>query len=148
MRKKKTGNPAEQFNGENPIQSKERVATAESWKTQPMPEQHAIIPMHETITSEAMAIVKRGHLPYAMEDHWFMYCDENTIRYYRSWSGFCIYVAKYVELDGKCLITQLQVNRNPDQYTNQDNERDKAHFMALLTDEYGGNSTRYWDQVY
>jgi hypothetical protein len=54
-------------------------------------------------------------------------------------------VAKY-ELDGEtCRITSLQVNRDPDQYGNTDDAHDRALFMALLTEEYGGDATGYWD---
>ena len=139
------GNSAKRFNGENPIPEKTKVATADSWKTLPMPERNTILPMQEEIPATAMSIVKMGHIPDAMEDHWFMYCDGDTIRYYRSWTGICVYVAKY-ELNGEtCRITSLQVNRDPDQYGNTDDAHDRALFMALLTEEYGGDATGYWD---
>ena len=44
--------------------------------------------MNERISAEAMQEVRYGHIPEAMEDHWFMYCDESTIRYHRSWKGY------------------------------------------------------------
>ena len=145
MWKMGAGNSAKRFNGENPIPEKKTVATADSWKTLPMPERNTVIPMNVTITSANMAIVKMGHIPDAMEDHWFMYCDENTIRYYRSWSGICIYVAKYEDDGVNCRITELTVNREPEQYGGTDNEHDVALFMALLTEEYGGDAGEFWD---
>ena len=92
-----------------------------------------------------MSIVKMGHIPDAMEDHWFMYCDDDTIRYYRSWTGFCIFIAKYKEVDGGYLITELEVNRDPSQYTSDDIVNDKANFLGLLVDEFGGDSSSYWE---
>ena len=148
MWKMGAGNSAKRFNGENPIPEKKKIATKDSWNIEPMPEKHTIIPMDESIPSAAMRIVKYGHIPDAMEDHWFMYCDETTIRYYRSWTGFCIYVAKY-EDDGEiCRITELTVNREPEQYTCTDNKRDVALFMALLTEEYGGDAREYWKEAF
>ena len=76
-----------------------------------------------------------------------MYCDESTIRYYRSWTGFCIYVAKYVDNGIICKITELMVNREPEQYGCTDDEHDVALFMALLTEEYGGDASMYWNKV-
>ena len=147
MWKMGAGNSGKRFNGENPIPPKSKVATKDSWKNEPMPDKHVVIPMDETIPSAAMSIVKYGHIPQAMEDHWFMYCDENTIRYYRSWSGICIYVAKY-EMDGDaCHITELTVNRDPEQYGGTDDDHDKALFMALLTEEYGGDASQYWEKA-
>lgn len=148
MWKMGAGNSAKRFNGENPIPQKTKVATKDSWNIEPMPEKHTTIPMDESIPSAAMHIVKHGHIPDAMEDHWFMYCDETTIRYYRSWTGFCIYVAKY-EDDGKiCRITDLTVNREIEQYSCTDDKHDVALFMALLTEEYGGDASEYWQKAF
>lgn len=138
------GNSAKRFNGENPIPEKTKVATKDTWNVEPMPEKRVVIPLDETIPSGAMRVVKYGHIPDAMEDHWFMYCDESTIRYYRSWTGFCIYVARYVDNGIICKITVLMVNRDPEQYGCTDNEHDVALFMALLTEEYGGDASKYW----
>ena len=138
------GNSAKRFNGENPIPEKTKVATKDTWNVEPMPEKRVVIPLDETIPSGAMRVVKYGHIPDAMEDHWFMYCNESTIRYYRSWTGFCIYVARYVDNGIICKITELMVNRDPEQYGCTDNEHDVALFMALLTEEYGGDASKYW----
>ena len=141
------GNSAKRFCGENPIPEKKKTATKDSWANLPMPEQCGVIPMHVEIPAEAMRIVKQGHIPEAMEDHWFMYCDESTIRYYRSWTGICIFIAKYEESGNKCLITELKVNRNSSQYGSTDNEKDKALFMVLLTEEYGGDASMWWEKA-
>ena len=148
MWKMGAGNSAKRFNGENPIPQKTKVATKDNWNIEPMPEKHTTIPMDESIPSAAMHIVKYGHIPDAMEDHWFMYCDETTIRCYRSWTGFCIYVAKY-EDDGKtCRITDLTVNRELEQYSCTDDKHDVALFMSLLTEEYGGDASEYWQKAF
>ena len=147
MWKMGAGDSGKRFNGEDPIPPKTVVATKDSWDNKPMPDKHTVIPMDVTIPKAAMSLVKCGHIPRAMEDHWFMYCDENTIRYYRSWSGICIYVAKY-EVDGDvCHITELTVNRDPEQYGGTDDDHDKALFMALLTEEYGGEASQYWEKA-
>ena len=148
MWKMGAGNSAKRFNGENPIPKKTEVATKDSWKTKPLPEKNVLLPLNVTIPHEAMQVVKYGHIPEAMEDHWFMYCDEDTICYYRSWSGICIFVAKYVEEGDKCTITELQVNRDPEQYRSNENGHDISLFMALLTEEYGGDASIYWDKAF
>lgn len=141
------GNSAKRFNGENPMPEKTEIATKNSWKIKPLPDKHKVIPMEVSIPSWAMNIVRYGHIPDAMEDHWFMYCDDTTIRYYRSWTGFCIYVAKYEDDGVECRITELMVNREPEQYRETNNDKDVALFMALLTEEYGGDASEYWNQA-
>lgn len=145
MWKMGSGNSGKRFNGQNPIPEKKEIATKDSWQIQPMPEKYATTPMNFDISKEDMSIVKMGHIPDAMEDHWFMYCDDDSIRYYRSWTGFCMFIAKYKEVDGNYRITELQVNRDPSQYTSTDIESDKANFLGLLVDEFGGDSSKYWD---
>ncbi|MBR6979514.1 MAG: TIGR02452 family protein [Prevotella sp.] len=147
MWKMGAGNSAKRFNGENPIPKKTKVATKDSWKTLPMPDSHVVLPMSYTISTAEMQIVKYGHIPEAMEDHWFMYCDETTIRYYRSWSGICIFEARYEEHGGKCHITQLKVNREPEQYGSNNSTRDTFLFLALLTEEYGGDASEFWNRA-
>ena len=148
MWKMGAGNSAKRFNGENPIPVKTVVATKDSWTIMPMPEQHTTIPVGVILPENAMECVKYGHIPDAMEDHWFMYCDDNTIRYYRSWTGFCIYVARYEKVDEGYKITDLTVNRYPEQYKCDDDKHDLALFMTLLTEEYGGDASLYWNAAF
>ena len=141
------GNSARRFNGENPIPAKTVVATEKSMEIKPMPKDNVVIPLGITLSDDMMECIKYGHIPDAMEDHWFMYCDEDTIRYYRSWTGICIYVAKYEKTDGGYIITELIANRSPDEYGCKDNNYDFALFMALLTEEYGGDASVFWEAV-
>ncbi len=141
------GNSAKRFNGENPIPAKTKVATKDSWKTLPMPDSNTSIPINVMISREAMDIVKMGHIPSAMEDHWCMYCDETSIRYYRSWTGICIFVAQYEECGEQYRITELTVNREQEQYGSTDDEHDVALFLALLTEEFGGDASEFWKIV-
>ncbi len=141
------GNSAKRFNGENPIPPKNKVATKNSWKNLPMPNRNAVIPLDMTLPSEVMRIIKYGHIPEAMEDHWFMYCDDDTIRYCRSWTGICIFEAKYEEYGDGYRITNLRVNRDPEQCKSSDIKKDVCLFLALLTEEYGGDASAYWEQA-
>lgn len=147
MWKMGAGNSAKRFNRENPIPAKTKVATKDSWKTLPMPDRNTTIPLDVTIPHAAMDIVKMGHIPSAMEDHWFMYCDESSIRYYRSWTGICIFVAKYEECGEQYRITELTANREQEQYGSTDDEHDVALFLALLTEEFGGDASEFWKIV-
>ncbi len=140
------GNSAMRFNGENPIPPKTKVATKDSWKTMPMPDKHVVFPANVTIPKEKMAIIKYGHIPEAMEDHWFMYCDEDTIHYHRSWTGLCIFEAKYEACAEGYKITELAINRDPEQFSNTDDEKCAYLFMALLANECGADSNDYWDK--
>lgn len=92
---------------------KTKIATKDSWSTEPWPEENDITFMKTDIdVSEAdMDILRRGHIPDAMEDHWFMYCDDKAIRYYRSWTGMPAFEARYVKTNLGAKITSLKMNR-------------------------------------
>ena len=45
-------------------------------------------------------------------------------------------------------ITELMINRDPEQYTYTDDKHDIALFMALLTEDYGGDASVYWKKVF
>ena len=111
------------------------VATSKSWKNLPMSPDHYVIQTDIPVPEAAMIRIRMGHIPGQMEDHWFMFCEDNVIRYFRSWTGYNIYNG-YVEkwADG-CHITKVVVdmenyNTNPSRAV-QDLER----FLKLLESE-------------
>ena len=141
------GNSAKRFNGENPIPPKNKMATKGSWKVLPMPNKKTVVSLNLALPADAMRIIRYGHIPEAMEDHWFMYCDEDTIYYHRSWTGICIFEAKYEEYGGNYRITCLSINRDSEQYGSTDSRKDAYLFLALLTEEYGGDANKYWNKA-
>lgn len=140
------GHMGKAFNGEDAMPDKTRSATADSWTTQPMPNEHTTIRTDIKVSSEAMEIIRKGHIPEAMEDHWFMYCDDEYIRYYRSWTGICIYEAHYEKTDDGYTITSLKVNRSQNQYQETNDRRDYCLFMYLLITEVGGDGSKFFDE--
>lgn len=140
------GDMSKYFSGEDPMPKKTRIATADSWKVLPMPDKHSVIRTDILVPAEAMNIIRKGHIPEAMEDHWFMYCDDSAIRYYRSWTGVFVYEAHYEKTVDGYKITFLKVNRSPDQYGETNDRRDYCMFMYLLLTEAGGDGTEFFDE--
>lgn len=139
------GNSAKRFDGEDPIPEKRAVATKDSWKTMPMPEEHVTVPLGIRLNEKQMSIVRCGHIPEAMEDHWFMYVEGDCIRYYRSWTGLCMFEG-LVEKDGDgYVIKSLTINQDRDQVNIGEDEA-KSLFCALLMEECGGDAGEYWDK--
>lgn len=69
-------------------QSPTRVATADDWECQPMPTEGTInININFLLSHAQMKKILMGHIPTAQEDHWFMYCTDSYIRFFRSWTG-------------------------------------------------------------
>ena len=141
------GNFNKIIKGESPLPCKERVATSSDWETEPMPEsaeEISIIKLAIPIPPECMAILQKGHIPQEQEDHWFMYCDGEYIRYYRSWSGMCAFVAHYHKEDRYYIIDELIINRALAEFGVNGNEAGVWLFRYLITAETGGDVAGAW----
>ena len=139
------GDSNKRLEGKDFNPEKKKKATAKSWKTEPMQDRPLELPMDFALSDAQMAIISLGHIPEVMEDHWFMYCDEAWIRYHRSWSGLCAFEAGYEQsADGYRIVT-LRMHAEDDR-SEQYAAKQKALFLALLLDECGGDSERFWDE--
>jgi ADP-ribosylglycohydrolase len=143
------GNSALAIEGKDPLPSKEVVATADSWKTDPLPDNPQDVSRmgcQIELTAESMETLRRGHIPNVQEDHWFMYCDDEYIRYYRSWNGMCAYEAHYRKTaEGKYLIDHLTVNKKLSGYGVNGDKPAQVLFLYLITAEIGGDEWRAWN---
>jgi len=137
------GNSARRFNSEDPMPEKRVKATADSWTTLPL-EKFVTIPQDYYLTEEQMNVISMGHIPDAMEDHWFMYCDDTAIRYYRGWTGVCFAEAFFEKTKEGYRIYELRINNNPEEHRMTNPDADVALFYALLISEYGGPTDAYW----
>ena len=141
------GNFNKIIKGENPLPSKEKVAISSDWETEPMPEsaeEISIIKLAIPISPECMAILQKGHIPQEQEDHWFMYCDGEYIRYYRSWSGQCAFVAHYHKEEESYIIDELTINRALAEFGVNGTEAGVWLFRYLITAETGGDEAWAW----
>lgn len=63
-----------------------------------------------------------------MEDKWFMHYENSKLFIHRNWTGYCIYVVDISESGELKAI----VNRNSEQYKENDIERDKIQLNILI----------------
>ena len=141
------GHSGKLIEGKNPIPKKTEIATKYTWKNiKKMPKQHIVVNLDIDISTEMIGTIKYGHIPEEMEDHWFMYCDEDTIRYYRSWTGFCIYECKFIKSGYNYKLTELTINRDPNQYGEKNIDADITLFMYLIVSEVGGNGYKIFEE--
>jgi hypothetical protein len=136
---------SKQFNGENPMPQKTKVAKSTSWKTEPMPTTDiSRIEVNISVTEEDMLIIRKGHIPEAMEDHWFMYCDDEYIRYYRSWSGMCAFEAHFHKQENQYVIDEICINQALVEFGVNGDKTGVALFLHLLIAEVGGDAMPAW----
>lgn len=143
------GHMGKYFNGEDPMPDKSVMTFPTSWKIETMPETDiSKLQVHITVSLKDMRILRKGHRSEAQEDHWFMYCTEDYIRYYRSWTGMCAFEAHYyMNEDGQFVIDKLTVNQDLAQFGVNGDEPALYLFMYLLVAEAGGPAQDAW-QMY
>ena len=131
------GNSAKRFAGENPMPPKRWKASRNSWHIREMPSRHERFRLGMEITATEKAVLEYGHIPEAMEDHWFMYFEDSIIHYHRSWTGYCIFEARIEPEEDHFIVTEARVNRYPGHYKETDVERDRHLLARLIMDEIG-----------
>lgn len=77
-----------------------------------------------------------------------MYCDDNTISNYRSWTGICFVEALYEKSGDEYHITELRINNNPKKHQLNNVDAAVALYYALLISEYGGIYAPYWKAAF
>jgi hypothetical protein len=100
-------------------------AKVTDWKTEQMPNELAILDFQRIFSPQEFERIRLGLIPREMEDKWFIYCDHVILNIHRSWTGYHIFkIFIKLQEDDTYTITQAIVNRNKEQYNQQNNEYD------------------------
>lgn len=92
-------------------------ATRRSWTNHPLPEKHAALPLRREFTAREYESLRRGLIPEAMEDKWFIFLEGDVLYFQRSWTGFCIYQLRLRKEGAGYAVAEAFVNRDPGQYS-------------------------------
>lgn len=111
---------------------KPRTAKHGDWDTKPLPEKRADIPLDYEYTPEERKRIVRGFIPEQMEDKWFVVYEDHKLFFYRSWTGFCIYIAHFKDDGTVFRATRVEANRLASQYGEKDDERDRKLVSYLI----------------
>ena len=103
------------------------------WGFQPLPDQRTTLGVSRSFTPPEAEALRHGVIPAQMEDKWFIYWLDDRLHFHRSWSGTCIWVARF-EPDGDgARLVGAEVNRDPEQYSSIDEEQD-ARLLEYVID--------------
>jgi hypothetical protein len=93
-------------------------ATRQSWpNVQPLPEQRAPLSLQREFTDEEYELIRRGLIPEAMEDKWFIFLEGDVLYFHRSWTGFCIYQLNLGKEGAGYAVAAALANRDASQYS-------------------------------
>jgi hypothetical protein len=109
-----------------------KIAEPTDWKADAMPELQTIIPLGILYNRKQLMLMKRGVIPREMEDKWFVYWENDELFFHRSWTGFCVYKVRFDCEQMGALAVDAIVNRDPDQYSNTDDDYDAKLIHYLI----------------
>lgn len=112
---------------------KMRVAKSTDWKTEAMPLTVDTVRLNRIFSRQEIDDMQKGLLPEQQEDKWFVYWDDDTLYFHRSWTGFCIYVVRFASDGDSYRMTEATVNRDSQQYSATDDPKD-AKMISYLID--------------
>lgn len=110
-----------------------KTAKQSAWQTKSLPPKRTTITLDGRFSSREMDRIRRGLIPEQMEDKWFVYWQSDVLFFHRSWTGFCIYVVRFVWENDTCRMVEAEVNRDPEQYSNLNDDHD-AKMISYLID--------------
>ena len=79
------------------------IITHNSWKFNPI---NMSIPLeyNRVLALDEWGLLKRGLKPKVMEDKWFIFLEENTMYFARSWTGYCIFSTEMKILNNETVL--------------------------------------------
>lgn len=136
------------LSGEDPMPEKKCAPTQEMIdEYEPMPTNNvSCIELAIPIAADDIKILKQGHIPDSMEDHWFMYTDDEYIRYFRSWSGMCAFEAHYKPEQEHYVIDKIRINRAISEFGVNGDKAGIMLFRYLVSAEIGADATSAWQE--
>jgi len=98
----------------------------------PLPSERATLPLSRLFSPQEITRIRLGFLPAQMEDKWFVYWQDDTLYFHRSWTGHCIYIVRFKAEGEGCRMIAVDVNRNESQYHGYGDEREPARISSLI----------------
>jgi hypothetical protein len=107
---------------------------AEDWSDlQAMPGRNIVLQPRLWYSQEDMTAIRRGFYPTVMEQKWFLIFTGDRLRMHRSWTGNLIFDVGFTfDPQGGAYVSDVIVNRDPEQYQCTDSDEDLSLMKDLI----------------
>jgi hypothetical protein len=102
-----------------------------------MPELYEVARLDRSLSENEYAALVCGFKPGGSDDRWIMYVQDEWVFLHRSWTGHCIFKLKLEISSGNAILTDMYINRDPEQYRSVNTEADKDEANSILTSLLG-----------
>jgi hypothetical protein len=94
----------------------------------PHPSERQSLTLSLSFTHSEVKRLRNGHVPFDMDDKWFIYAEDDWLYFHRSWTGACIFGLRLDPSGDGARIEEGWVSRDREQY----NWRSVSNETALL----------------
>ncbi len=99
------------------------------WDIKPMPSSKTRLEFKQEFSSQEFRRIKAGYLPKTMEEHWFIFCENQWIFFHEAWSGVCFFQMRLQKINNRYAVVETWVNHHSKQSI-----KDDISDVELLTD--------------
>lgn len=107
------------------------AAKKEDWKTEPFPALTRELSFVRHYTPAEMEQIAQGLVPMEMEQKWFIYLEDDTLHFHRSWTGNKIYEVRFSRDERGFCANRAIANCDPSQYR-KINDRPEEDMLDYL----------------
>jgi hypothetical protein len=119
-------------------------ATRDSWNNlKPMSEKKARISLDRKFSEDEFNQISFGLIPQAMEDKWFIFLEDNSLYFHRSWTGECIYQATFCKENDQYFLKEVWVCRDQEKYQFTSDSYDEQLLLFLIENLLLGKDTPF-----
>lgn len=119
------------------------AAQKTDWQTQSFSQMTKELPYQRDFSSREFAKIKMGFIPKVMEDKWFIYFENDTLNFHRSWTGYQIYQLSLLLSDSRTVVTKTIVNADSSEYNRDDNAYDIKLLNYLIDSFLLGKNVKF-----
>jgi hypothetical protein len=119
-----------------------KPATRGDWTTTPMPAERGVLPVQWlaplTFADHQFERIAFGLVPAAMEQKWFVFYEEPWLSMHRSWTGICVFQARFEKQGETHRVVEALVNRDPMQLGRVHTDEEAVTDMLTLISSLAG----------
>ena len=117
-----------------------RKARRSSWEIEPLTVPQPIPAPARVWTDDEMDVIRRGYVPWIMDEKWFIFMEQNRLFAHRSWTGLGVYEATFAPTEGGHVIESAVVTGDETEYRRSSDEAESLTLEVLIASYLLGES--------
>ena len=109
-----------------------KKARRSSWQVERLAIPQPIPPPSRVWTDDEMDAIRRGYVPWIMDEKWFIFMEDNHMFAHRSWTGLGIYEATFAPAEGGFVIESAVVTGDETKYRRSSDEVESLTLEVLI----------------